>query len=58
MGLDKTMSINTNLDNLLTSNDLPTFCSGHSDVNEESIGYLIKQAQIALHRTINAKMAH
>lgn len=34
------------------------FVVGIVFVNEESIGYLIKQAQIALHRTINAKMAH
>lgn len=33
------------------------FYSGENYVLEESIGFLIKQAQIALHRTIDSKMA-
>ncbi|HEU4709017.1 MAG TPA: MarR family transcriptional regulator [Methylophilaceae bacterium] len=33
------------------------FYSGERYVIEESIGYLIKQAQLALHRTIESKMA-
>lgn len=34
-----------------------TFYSGENYVIEESISYLIKQAQLALHRTIDSKMA-
>lgn len=56
MGLDKTMRINTNVDNLLNNNDATTFYSEHNYIIEESIGYLIKHAQVALHRTIDAKM--
>jgi len=37
--------------------DLPNFYSGDNYVIEESIGYLLKQAQWALHRTIDGKMA-
>ncbi len=37
--------------------DTPAFYSGDNYVIEESIGYLIRQAQLALHRTIDAKMA-
>lgn len=35
----------------------PDFYSGDTYVIEESIGYLIKQAQMALQRTIDGKMA-
>ncbi|MEZ0330158.1 MAG: hypothetical protein ACAH07_01395, partial [Methylophilaceae bacterium] len=35
----------------------PDFYSGHNYVIEESIGYLIKHAQLALNRTIDTKMA-
>ncbi len=51
MNKDKTINSAEN------NGDLPNFYSGHNYVIEESIGYLIKQAQIALHRTIDNKMA-
>ncbi len=34
-----------------------TFYNGHNYVIEESIGYLIKQAQLALNRTVESKMS-
>ena len=37
--------------------DLPDFYSGQNYVIEESVGYMIRQAQLALHRTIDSKMA-
>lgn len=40
-----------------TSSPAPHFYSGDNYVIEESLGYLIKQAQMALHRTIDGKMA-
>lgn len=53
--------------NTIKINSMPTldsnkeeqvsFYSGENYVIEESIGYLIKQAQLALHRTIDSKMA-
>lgn len=36
---------------------LPSFYSGDNYVIEESIGYLIRQAHLAIHRTIDANMA-
>ncbi len=37
--------------------DFPNFYSGDHYVIDESIGYLLKHAQLALHRTLDAKMA-
>lgn len=37
--------------------DLMKFYSGKNYVIDESVGFLIKQAQLALHRTIDCKMA-
>lgn len=41
----------------ITDAGTPNFYSGDNYVVEESIGYLIKQTQMALHRTIDSKMA-
>jgi len=37
--------------------DIPTFYDGNHYIIEESIGYIIRQAQLALHRTIDVRMA-
>lgn len=37
--------------------EMPNFYDGANYVIEESVGYLIRQAQLALHRTIDGKMA-
>lgn len=37
--------------------DLPNFYDGQNYVIEESVGFMIRQAQLALHRTIDSKMA-
>ena len=56
-----TININSKLtldDNLETNKDEQvSFYSGENYIIEESIGYLIKQAQVMLHRTIDSKMA-
>ncbi|HEY8117859.1 MAG TPA: MarR family transcriptional regulator [Methylophilaceae bacterium] len=44
-------------DNHSKNTDLPDFYSGQNYVIEESVGYMIRQAQLALHRTIDSKMA-
>src|SRR5450830_1831750 len=41
----------------LANTELLEFYSGHNYVIEESIGYLIKHAYLALNRTIDTKMA-
>ena len=51
--IDKELNVELNQ----VENDLSIFYSGHNYVIEESIGYLIKQAHLALHRTIDDKMA-
>jgi len=38
-------------------NDNPAFYDGSRYIIEESVGYIIRQAQLALHRTIDANMA-
>ena len=40
-----------------TPGELPDFYSGHNYVIEESVGYLIKHAQLALLRTIDCRMS-
>lgn len=52
-----TNQVNTDLTHVMSENDLISFYTGHHYVIEESIGYLIKQAHLALHRTIDSKMA-
>lgn len=37
--------------------EIPQFYSGNHYIIEESVGYIIRQAQLALHRTIDSKMA-
>ncbi len=49
--------INANSNELDSNNNQFSFYFGHNYVIEESIGYLIKQAQLAIHRTIDSKMA-
>jgi DNA-binding MarR family transcriptional regulator len=51
MTKDKTTDNNPN------NPDLPDFYSGQDYVIEESVGFMIRQAQLALHRTIDSKMA-
>lgn len=51
MGIDKTNTIDSKAE------ELPKFYNGDNYVIEESIGYLIKQAQLALHRSIDDKMS-
>lgn len=51
MSIEKTNNIDSE------TTDLPKFYDGENYVIEESIGYLIKQAQLALHRSIDGKMA-
>ena len=60
MMINKTTPIDSEQDsNAGAANDtgLLEFYSGHNYVIEESIGYLIKHAQLALNRTIDTKMA-
>ncbi len=57
---NKTTPIDSELesDNAESSNaGLLEFYNGHNYVIEESIGYLVKHAQLALNRTIDKKMA-
>lgn len=54
---EKPPKLNSDLNRLVNNNEQVYFYSGHNYVIEESIGYLIKQAQLALHRTIDTKMA-
>ena len=54
---ENTAAVSTNLTNELDKDDQVSFYSGKNYVIEESIGYLIKQAHLALQRTIDAKMA-
>lgn len=51
------MTSDKTIDTSSKNDDLPNFYTGQGYVIEESIGYLIKQAQIALHRTMDSKMA-
>lgn len=44
-------------DNDPIDTDLPNFYNGQNYVIEESVGFMIRQAQLALHRTIDSKMA-
>lgn len=44
-------------DNDPNNADLPNFYNGQNYVIEESVGFMIRQAQLALHRTIDSKMA-
>ena len=54
---ENTIAVNTKLTNELDKDAQVSFYSGHNYVIEESIGYLIKQAHLALQRTIDDKMA-
>jgi DNA-binding MarR family transcriptional regulator len=57
---NKTTPINADFATTQTEpkhSDQLEFYSGHNYVIEESIGYLIKHAQLALNRTIDKKMA-
>lgn len=59
---ENTTKINKDLNTTLSEcdgieNSLVNFYSGHNYVIEESIGYLIKQAHLALHRTIDSNMS-
>ncbi len=49
------INLEPSLDN--NKDEQVSFYSGENYVIEESVGYLIKQAQLALHRTIDSKMA-
>ncbi len=58
--INKTILIESDFNSSHTdpnSVELVEFYSGHNYVIEESIGYLIKHAQLALNRTIDSKMA-
>jgi len=60
MTIDKTTPIDSELNAIITepkTDGLLEFYSGHHYVIEESIGYLIKHAQLSLNRTIDTKMA-